>query len=81
MRYGRSLIAEQIVHYLRMHPKAGDTLEGIARWWLASEQIDASVRDTAAALETLVQTDIVEAVRTSTGATFFRLKRHEQKDP
>jgi len=29
-------VARAIVHYLREHPHAADTAEGITRWWLGS---------------------------------------------
>lgn len=34
---------KQILQYLQSHQQAGDTLEGIARWWLLRQQINESV--------------------------------------
>jgi hypothetical protein len=29
-----AIVAERIVRYLRIHPEAADTAEGVAQWWL-----------------------------------------------
>lgn len=36
-------VAEQILEYLRGHPHACDTLEGIARWWIMDQRLCESV--------------------------------------
>jgi hypothetical protein len=35
-------IADQIECYLKNHPNAADTIEGITKWWLPREGIQAS---------------------------------------
>ena len=35
-------IADQIERYLKNHPNAADTIEGISKWWLPGEGIEAS---------------------------------------
>ncbi len=42
-----------ILSYLRRHSQAGDTLEGITRWWLLSERVSLSVTTIKEALEQL----------------------------
>lgn len=46
-------IAEQILAYLREHPDAGDTIEGISEWWLMEQRIKAEVATVKQALESL----------------------------
>lgn len=46
-------IARRIMNYLRKHPDARDTLEGIAKWWLGFEKIDESVKDVSIVIEGL----------------------------
>ncbi len=36
-------IARRILDYLRKHPKAGDTLEGIAKWWMLRQRLTESL--------------------------------------
>ena len=38
--YSHQKWAALITAYLAQHPQAGDTLEGIARWWLNADQAD-----------------------------------------
>ena len=35
-------IADQIECYLKNHPNAADTVEGISKWWLLGEGIEVS---------------------------------------
>ena len=52
--------AEMILGYLRQNPEAGDTLEGIARWWLGQARIDISMKQVEEALEELVHQGVVK---------------------
>ena len=36
-------LEQRILRYLQTHQQAGDTLEGIAKWWLTSKLVDESV--------------------------------------
>jgi hypothetical protein len=33
-------ISQEILEYLRKHPEASDSLEGITEWWLLSQRIN-----------------------------------------
>ncbi|MCP4367940.1 MAG: hypothetical protein GY797_07485 [Deltaproteobacteria bacterium] len=44
-----------ILNYLRKNPNAGDTLEGISKWWLNLEKIDVTVDEVSEVLETLTK--------------------------
>ncbi|KHE93431.1 hypothetical protein S225a_21870 [Candidatus Brocadiaceae bacterium S225] len=44
-----------ILDYLRTNPDAGDTLEGISKWWLNLGKIDVKVDEVSSFLETLVK--------------------------
>jgi hypothetical protein len=48
------LIAEAIQCYLRDHPKAADTIEGIAGWWVAYERYQQTQEEVQQALDYLV---------------------------
>ena len=49
-----------VLQYLRSHPDAMDTLDGIAEWWLMRQRIHASVTSVARVLRLLVENGLVE---------------------
>ncbi len=44
-----------ILNYLRKNPNAGDTLEGISRWWLNLDKIEITVDEVSSVLEALIK--------------------------
>lgn len=48
-------VAKDIKEYFRVHPNAGDTVEGIANWWIANQRLKNSTLLVHRALEFLVQ--------------------------
>jgi len=69
----REQISKMICSYLRKHPVAEDTLEGIAEWWLEAEKIETSVDEVADALESLVQEGIVSVRKTQSGINLYKV--------
>ena len=49
------LIARDIKEYFSANPNAGDTVEGIANWWIANQRLKNSKTLVHKALEYLVQ--------------------------
>lgn len=47
-------VADDILSYLRNHPSAADTLEGILNWWLPRQQYEIEQERVEQALEYLV---------------------------
>ena len=47
-------LTNEILKYLLVHPDAEDTLDGIARFWVARQQIELRIEQTKAALNDLV---------------------------
>jgi hypothetical protein len=47
-------ISQEILEYLRKHPDASDTLEGITEWWLLNQRITDEVIKVKEAVSTLV---------------------------
>lgn len=66
---------EAILAYLREHPRAMDTLEGIAEWWLMHHRIrrDAAILQTI--LERLIREGVLEEIPTSE-SSMYRLRIH-----
>ena len=52
-------IARAILRYFVTHPTAKDTLEGVARWWLARERIDRTVDEVAQSLSILLARGLI----------------------
>jgi Fe2+ or Zn2+ uptake regulation protein len=64
-----------ILDYLKKNPKAGDTLEGITRWWLERERIENSVDKVIRALENLVEKGLVKGTKVKGGSLFYRVNK------
>jgi len=75
MKNEKELLAQRIISYLEKHPEAGDTLEGIVTWWLEQERIDRVVDDVADILRSLEKKGTVQAHRTQTGATIYKISK------
>jgi hypothetical protein len=65
------VIDEAIRRYLVAHPSACDTVEGVARWWLAAEDAPASYAAVAAALDRLAAVGVVERRILANGRTVY----------
>jgi len=66
-----------ILNYLRKNPDAGDTLEGITRWWLEQEKIEISVDRVVEALESLVQKGEIRVQKVKGGSTFYKVNKED----
>lgn len=54
-------VERAILDYLRTKPDAGDTLEGIASWWIARQRVQLGVHVVGRALARLVERGLIEA--------------------
>ena len=52
-------IARAVLRYLKAHPQAKDTLEGIARWWLERERSERLFQEVESAVTLLLADDLV----------------------
>ena len=64
-------IAEAIEGYLAQHPDAGDSLEGIAGWWLSADLQGASPLCVQRALDSLVDAGVVKATELEAGVVIY----------
>jgi len=67
-------VEQAVLDYLRMQPDAGDTLDGIASWWIARQRVQRGVEVVARALSRLMERGIIEAVSTA-DRQWYRLVR------
>lgn len=66
-------VARKIMNYLRKHPDAGDTLEGITKWWLQLEKIDESVKDVSIVIEGLIKKGLVKKEELQGGKAYYKI--------
>ncbi len=66
-------LSSMILNYLKKNRNAGDTLEGITKWWLELERIDTSVEDVASVLDDLVQKGIIRIHKTNGVSAFYKI--------
>lgn len=64
-------IANEIQRYLRSHPHAADSLEGIAKWWLARQRYEDSNERVGRALKYLIESGEVQRKRLPDGGVVY----------
>jgi hypothetical protein len=65
----------QILSYFKKHPRASDTLEGIAQWWLPGIYHTKTMDDVRQALEHLVSAGLISASVDISGQASYRLAK------
>lgn len=67
-----------ILAYLDEHPRAMDTLEGIAEWWVMRQRIRTDLALLQTLLDRLVTEGVLEKIPT-TGSFLYRLRAQRDK--
>lgn len=70
-------IAEAIVEYLAEHPRAMDTLSGIAEWWLPLHRVRFEVEAVGRVVRRLAAEGVLEEI-TDDGQPRYHLKKREE---
>jgi hypothetical protein len=78
-------LASEILSYLLKNPEAGDTLEGIARFWTTRQRIDLMLEDVQDVLEDLVAEELLKerllrAPNGSSSQRYYQLNPTRKKD-
>ena len=76
----REDITGAILEYFRKNPDASDTLEGISRWWLMSEKLDATVVEVESAIEDLIVKGMIEKQTIDTGNLIYKICKKNETD-
>ncbi len=63
--------AQEIRDYLRAHPNAADSAQGIAKWWLGRRRYEEAIETVRSALDYLVAEGTVIKRKTVSGETVF----------
>jgi hypothetical protein len=69
-------LAELVLGYLKEQPKAMDTLQGIAEWWISRQQVRVDVERLAGALQDLTNQGVLERIGSEDNA-LYRLRKKE----
>jgi Fe2+ or Zn2+ uptake regulation protein len=70
-----SNIERTIMSYMLDHPEARDTLEGIAEWWIPSQEIKIQIQNVKHALSNLVEAGFILEKTMSDGRVHYRINQ------
>jgi Fe2+ or Zn2+ uptake regulation protein len=73
-------LARHILRYLREHPEAQDTIEGITVWWVSERAIKQWLPHVRHALAALVTRGYLEKHTVAGGRVFYRLCPHNRRE-
>jgi hypothetical protein len=72
-------LAQQIQEYLELRPQAGDTLEGIANWWLLRQQVNESVEEIKRALAILKTRNVIVEQKMAGRTIYVASRRNDDR--
>jgi hypothetical protein len=73
MNIEQKMLAEKIMSYLGKNPNAGDTTDGIAKWWLESGNTPQQVKQVANVLEILTREGLIRKRQLYGGTTLYKI--------
>jgi hypothetical protein len=74
-----SRLRDAIVDYVRAHPDASDSIEGIRFWWLPPDEREEDLELVARVLEQLVAAGAMQRRRLPDGGVVYSAKRDEEE--
>ena len=74
----KEVIAVQILSYLEQNPDAGDTLEGIATWWLEHQRVEQVVDEVVEALDYLLKKKEIRVFKLQSGSSFYKINQNSE---
>ena len=73
-------VAQKILRYLRGHPDAADTANGILEWWLLKQSISEEQSVVEQALKMLVEKNLILSTTAIDGRKHYCLKADDTKN-
>ncbi|MDN3514152.1 MAG: hypothetical protein NG747_07110 [Candidatus Brocadia sp.] len=77
---GKPSIMQEIVAYLSEHPDAGDTLEGVAEWWLLKQKVRHKTREVKKSLSELVAQGLLLEQKGQDNHIYYRINRSKYEE-
>ncbi len=74
-------LSDEILSYLRAHPQAADTVDGIVEWWLPRQRHDEAVDRVQHALDELVARGLVDKITLVDGTVLYADRAHRFLSP
>jgi hypothetical protein len=68
-------LEEAILGYVRTHPDAMDTLDGIAEWWVMRHVVRVEIESVARVVARLTERGVFEVIEDAHGERRYRLKQ------
>jgi hypothetical protein len=69
---------QEIIEYLRAHPSAADTVDGIILYWLSRQRYETAKNVIEMALNDLLEQGVIDSVTTGAGKKVFRLSQNQK---
>lgn len=70
-------LSDEILGYLRAHPQAADTVDGIVEWWLPRQRYDEAVHRVQQVLDELVARGLVNQITLVDGTVLYANQGHQ----
>lgn len=67
-------VADEIISYIRKHPNAADSVDGITRWWLTQQRYETVMNIVQDALDMLVTSGKLQKSPTGDGKVIYSFK-------
>lgn len=77
---GVDSVAKAIETYLKAHPNAADSVEGIANWWLQRQRYRTAVTQVEQALRQLEERGVVRRSTNASGRVVYRAVEQNAED-
>lgn len=71
---------KEIIEYLRAHPSAADTIDGIVQWWLPLQRYETAREAIQKALDDLVAQGLIDCIDTGNDKKLFLLAARQPPD-
>jgi hypothetical protein len=73
--YAESEVQASVIEYLRQHPQAADSLDGIVQWWLPRQRYETAHERIGRLLEEMVADGILDRRTLPDGTSLYSLRR------
>jgi hypothetical protein len=73
-------VEASVIEYLRRHPHAADSLDGVVQWWLPRQRYETARERIGVALDQMVANGRLERRALPDGTAIYSLRQEEGED-